>query len=167
MLRSLFIAGVPCTGKTWLGSWLAEHEGFIHVDAEKNHGSDLDKAGIHDEWDLALKSGRADELAEKIQGLTKPVVLNWGFPPSYLYFVRALQVAGIDTWWIHAKRDLARDAFSKRCGIDLRCFDRQMGEIERHWLLLELVFDNRTIEGLDDEGKQRHPQDLWQEIRSR
>ena len=57
MIRSLFISGVPCTGKTWLGSWLAEHEGFIHVDAEKNNGSDLDKAGIPHEWDLALKSG--------------------------------------------------------------------------------------------------------------
>jgi hypothetical protein len=167
MTRALFIAGVPCTGKTWLGSWLADNEDFIHIDAEKNHGSDLDAAGIHDEWNLALQSGRADGFARKIQELTKPVILNWGFPVSYLYFVRALQVAGIDTWWIHAESAPARSAFLKRGGIPLSCFDRQMSEIEKHWFLMELVFEGRIIRGLNDEGSQRLPKDLWQEMKSR
>src|SRR5438093_3341302 len=39
MAYHLFVAGVPATGKTWLGCWLAER-GYIHIDAEKalQHG---------------------------------------------------------------------------------------------------------------------------------
>ncbi|MEO5913567.1 MAG: hypothetical protein ABIS50_05005 [Luteolibacter sp.] len=164
MKSSFFVSGVPCTGKTWLGNWLFENEGFEHVDAEKNGGRDLDTVGIHHEWDSVASEGRADNLARKIAALPKPVVLNWGFPMSYLYFVRALQVAGIETWWIRADPQLARDAFISRGGINVACFDRQIGDINRNIALIELVFGTRIIDGLTTNGEQRHPSELWSEM---
>jgi shikimate kinase len=41
MTKHLFIAGVPATGKTWLGSWLAAERGYRHIGAEKNDGIDF------------------------------------------------------------------------------------------------------------------------------
>lgn len=167
MKPPIFVSGVPCTGKSWLGSWLSKERGFHHVDAEKNHGADLDALGIHHEWDLALSTGRAEALGEKVAKLPNPVLLNWGFPMSCLYFVRALQVAGIETWWIRADPALARKAFIERGGIDVKCFDKQMGDIERHSHLLEFVFGDHIVDGLRNDGTQRHPEELWHEISER
>ncbi len=164
MKSTFFISGVPCTGKTWLGNWLCENEGFEHVDAEKNGGRDLDTIGIHQEWDFVASTGRADYLAAKIATLPKPVVLNWGFPMSYLYFVRALQVAGIGTWWIRADPRLARNAFIARGGINVENFDRQIGDINRNLSLIDLVFGKRIIDGLRKNGEQRPPSELWAEM---
>lgn len=167
MNSSFFVSGVPCTGKTWLGSWLQENEGFQHVDAEKDKGRDLDTLGIHEEWDMVVQTGRAEALARKISTLSNPVILNWGFPLSYMYFVRALQVAGIPAWWIRADPSQARDAFTIRGGINVQCFDKQIGDINRNLLLIELVFGERIIEGLTASGVQRHPSELWSEIKLR
>jgi hypothetical protein len=164
MNSSFFVSGVPCTGKTWLGCWLAENEGFGHADAEKNEGRDLDTLGIHGEWDSVVNTGTADDLSRKVATLSMPLVLNWGFPMCYMYFVRALQVAGIETWWIRAEPALARGAFVARGGIDVQNFDRQIAAINRHRFLIELVFGERIIEGLTVTGEQRHPSDLWEEI---
>ena len=57
--RRLFIAGVPATGKSLLGQWLAENHGYIHIDAERDGGADLDRVGIHNKWDDLISTGRA------------------------------------------------------------------------------------------------------------
>ena len=164
MKPAFFVSGVPCTGKTWLGSWLSQERGFHHVDAEKNNGADLDAVGIRHEWNLTISTGRAEDLTKKIAALSKPVVLNWGFPMCYLYFVKALQVADIETWWIQTDPPLARKAFIERGGIDVKYFDKQMSDIVRHSLLLEFLFGDHVVEGLKADGTQRHPKDLWNEM---
>ena len=65
---------------------------------------------------------------------------------------------------LHAQRDQARTAFVSRGGIDPRCFDSQMNDIEREWLVISLVFGGRIIAGLNGDGSQRKPEDLWSEI---
>jgi hypothetical protein len=167
MNSSFFVSGVPCTGKTWLGNWLQENEGFHHVDAEKDNGRDLDTFGIHKEWDMVAQTGRAEAIATKISTLSNPVILNWGFPMSYMYFVRALQVAGMPAWWIRADPRQARVAFTARGSSDVQRFDHQIGAINQNLLLIELVFGERIIEGLTANGAQRHPSDLWLEIKLR
>ena len=52
--RNLFIAGVPATGKSWLGSWLAQEHGYLHIDAEEAGGEDFDSVNIRNEWDLSV-----------------------------------------------------------------------------------------------------------------
>jgi hypothetical protein len=162
--HGLFLAGVPATGKSWLGQWLAEEHGYVHIDAERNSGADFDRAGIHKEWDELILTGRATKFAKAIRALQKPVVINWGFPTRYLYDVSALLAEGIDNWWLHAQRNLARRAFIKRGRIDVVYFDRQMVDIEREWLPIKTVFGPRIVDGLRPDGSQRTPEEIWRDI---
>jgi hypothetical protein len=160
----LFIAGVPATGKSWLGQWLAESHGYVHIDAEIDGGADFDRAGVHDEWDDLISTGRAAKFVRAIGRLPKTVVVNWGFPTRFLYVVSALQAEGVKTWWFNAQPDAARRAFIKRDRKDPAAFDRQMADIEREWLLIASVFGSRIVEGLRIDGSQRRPEEIWREI---
>lgn len=165
MIRhDVFIAGVPATGKSWLGQWLAEEHGYIHIDAERDDGTDFDRVGIHRQWDELISTGRATKFVNAIRRLQNSVVVNWGFPTRYLYVVTALQAEGVNAWWFHAPRKLARQAFVARGGIDPIYFDRQMADIEREWLLITSVFGRRIVEGLRSDGSQRTPEEIWGEI---
>ncbi|TMA77890.1 MAG: hypothetical protein E6J74_42385, partial [Deltaproteobacteria bacterium] len=152
--HEIFVAGVPATGKSWLGQWLAEQHGYVHIDAERAGGADLDRAGVHNEWDQLISTGRATKFVNAIRKLPSSVVVNWGVPTRYLYVISALQAEGVHTWWFHAPRNLARLAFVARGGIDPVCFDRQMTDIEREWLLIKSVFGSRIVEGLRSDGSQ-------------
>ena len=162
--RNLFVAGVPATGKSWLGKWLAEKHGFIHIDAEVAGGADFDRMVVRNEWNELISTGRAPRFVKAIQKLGVPVILDWGFPTRYLYIVKALQEEGFHTWWFHASKDLARQAFAARGGIPLECFDRQMSDIEREWLLINSVFTPRIVEGLHPNGSQRTPEEIWHQL---
>lgn len=162
--QGLFIAGVPATGKSSFSQWLAEKHGYIHIDAEKAGGADFDQAGVRSEWDKLISTGRATQFVAAIRKLPNPVVVNWGFPTRYLYVVNALQAEGVSTWWLHAQRNTAREAFVKRGGIDPVYFDRQMADIEREWLLIASVFRPRIVEGLRPDGSQRTPTEIWCDI---
>jgi hypothetical protein len=162
--HDLFVAGVPATGKSWLGQWLAEEHGYVHIDAERAEGADFDRAGVHNEWDELISTGRATKFVNAICRLPSSVVVTWGFPTHYLYVVSALQAEGIHTWWFHASRNLARRAFVTRGGIDPVFFDRQLADIERDWLLIKSVFGPRIVEGLRSDGSQRTPEEIWREI---
>lgn len=165
MIRhDLFVAGVPATGKSWLGQWLAEEHGYVHIDAERDGGADFDRARVHYEWDELISTGRATKFVNAICRLPSSVVVNWGFPTRYLYVVSALQAEGIRAWWFHAPRNLARRAFVARGGIAPVCFDSQMADIEREWLLIKSVFRPCIVEGLRSDGSQRTPEEIWREI---
>ena len=99
-----------------------------------------------------------------IRKLPNPVVVNWGFQTRYLYVVSALQAEGLHTWWFHAQRNLARQAFVARGGMDPVYFDSQMADIEREWLLIASVFGPRIVEGLRPDGSQRTPKEIWGDI---
>jgi hypothetical protein len=166
MNKSFFLAGVPATGKTWVGRWLAENHGYVHIDAEKNIGADFDKVGMHEEWNKLIATGRASAFVASLRGKGKPVVINWGFPTRFLYVGAALQSAGIGAWWLHGCRAHARAAFLNRGSISPVCFDRQMDDIEREWSLYSLVFGPRIILGLNPDSSQRKPEDIWSDIKT-
>jgi len=169
--RLLFISGVPCTGKTLLGSYLADEHGYVHIDAERNNGADFDRAAIHREWDEFLNTGRAGTFIDAAARLEKPVILNWGMPMNFLPVVPALKAAGMEAWWLRADRALARVAFIEREKrkpeserIPTPCFDLQMGEIEKHWTQIQQEFQDHLVEGLRADGSQRSAAELWNEI---
>jgi len=164
MTSHCFIGGVPATGKSWLGNWLAGEQGYLHIDAEKDNGADFDRAGAHSEWDNLISTGHARSFIQAIGRQPQPVVLDWGFPTRYLYVVSALQEEGVRAWWLNADRALARAAFEKRGGIDLHCFDKQMTDVQREWTLIKYVFGSRIISGFSPDGSQRRPEHLWAEI---
>jgi hypothetical protein len=45
-------------------------------------------------------------------------------------------------------------------------FDPQMDDIERHWLLLTSVFGKHMLTGLNPDGSQRKPEEMWAEMTS-
>ena len=174
MPLNLFISGVPATGKTWLGNWLAQTRGYVHIDAEKNRGADLDRENLHREWKELLDTGRANNFIIAAERLKRPFVINWGFPMRYLSAVDALRRAGVDLWWLHADRGQARTALIEREKkkpeherIPVECFDRQMDEIEQHWSRIEQIFGKNMVDGLKPDGSQRPPDKLWAEIDAR
>ncbi len=162
----LFVAGLPCVGKSWLGSWLESEGLFLHVDAEVGDGSGLDELGIHTEWDRAI-GGDAGSLLRRLGQFDRPVVLNWGFPPHLLSGVKALAQSGIEPWWIDGKVAQARSAFKKRKTGRIEDFEAQIVAIKSDRSKIEAVFSGRVIQGLNADGSQRHPRDLWAEISKR
>jgi len=171
MQRILFISGVPATGKTWLGEWLVKEQGYIHIDAEKNNGADFDRLNLHREWDELVGVGRAHNFMAAVQRIGRPLVLNWGLPMRFLKVVAALKAEGVEVWWLRADRAQARAAFIEREKkkpeqerIPVECFDRQMDEIEKHWLRTEGLFGKNIVEGLNPDGSQRRPEEIWAEI---
>lgn len=164
--QHLFIAGVPATGKSWLGSWLAEQFGYLHIDAERENGADFDRSGLRPEWNCLINTGRATALVTAAVRKNLKLALNWGFPTRFLYVASALQAEGVTCWWLHARRDIARRAFVQRGGINSQLYDDQMDDIEREWLLISSVFNGRIITALCEDGTQRVPGELWSDIRA-
>lgn len=172
MPAHLFITGVPCTGKSWLGNWLATERGWMHIDAE--HWSDYESDGIHGAWDeFLMKTGRATDFIRAVSRKGRPMIVNWGLPMHDLFVVAALQAEGVATWWLSGERNHARKAFIEREAkkpeaqrISVERFDAQMREIDRHWLLIERLFGQHMIEGLTD-GAQRKPKELLEELTAR
>lgn len=83
-----------------LGTWLEEKQNYIHIDAEKNNGSDFEKAGLHPSWDNFLATGRGDEFLTAADKVGRPMVLNWGMPLNFLPIVSLLRDAGIRRAWL-------------------------------------------------------------------
>jgi hypothetical protein len=105
-MRLVLISGIPATGKTCFGNWLAREHGFLHIDLET---SPLLQDVMPME-PLAFigkaRAGRSD------------MVITWGFPPlpQYLAKVRDLHVAGLVAWWFDGDREAAFESFKDRPG---------------------------------------------------
>jgi hypothetical protein len=162
---------VPFTGKTLLGNWLQKNCGYIHIDAERENGVDLDDLEIHDEWNRFVFNRDTTSFMEAVERLKKPVALNWGFPAEFIHVPQALREQGFGLWWFDAKRSEARQAFINREGkkpkiqqIPVEKFDEQMEGIEAGWSDIEPLFKGNFIQGLDKSGQQREAGDLWKEI---
>ncbi len=164
-MRHLFIAGVPTSGKTCFGNWLVVHKSYLHLDAELPGGVDFDRARIHAEWDEVVATGRAEDFVARLNKLSQPVVISWGFRVCYLYIVAALKRAGIEAWWFQAPYAVARATFLARGGIHIQNFEVQMADIQREWLLLESVFQPRIIETLSSTGRLTCEQ-IWEHLGS-
>jgi hypothetical protein len=94
MIPNLFFAGVPATGKSWLGQWLAEERGYLHIDAEKGNGKHFTDLNLERQWDDLFNTGSASNFVEAVNLLGKPVIVNWGFPTDFLFAVSELQEKG-------------------------------------------------------------------------
>ena len=172
--RHLFFAGVPCTGKSLVGRWLADHKNYVHIDAEHEGGVHFDEAGVHGEWNKFLWDGRAREFVQALDKIGRPVVLNWGLPlweHDYSFVVPALQNESVSAWWFRGNYERAHAAFvarekgkpeNKRMSEDL--FDKQLAQIKRHWMLIERIFAPQMVNGLMPDGSQRSAEDIWAEI---
>src|SRR5882672_2875201 len=97
--RLLLLTGIPGTGKTEMGRFLAREHGFVHFDVEEFLATPQPQADI-------LR--RVDE--ERASG--KDVVVTWGFMPGQDEpAIRAIQRMGFRMIWFDCDRRAAHRVF--------------------------------------------------------
>jgi hypothetical protein len=113
--KLVLITGIPGTGKTTIGDFLANSYDFIHFDMEE--------------------TGRASEInsnVEKFVNINFPVdkniVLTWGFAPdeATIKTIGLLKSYGFDLFWFDGDHDVAREMCIKRGNFNESEFQEQM-----------------------------------------
>ncbi len=125
------ICGIPGTGKSIFAHWLEENKGFLCLAVEEEEP--LHRAGLAKLWEEIFTRRSVQPFLDALRKLDRPVVIEWGFPPSCLDVVRALRDAGTMVWWFDGDRQAARRKFIERSTVWVGCLDIQMIEIESEW----------------------------------
>jgi hypothetical protein len=155
----VLLAGVPAAGKTYFGNWLEEHQGFLHLDVEKD--GRLVSMGLDGAWNHCFQAGDVKPFVSSLRGIGRPVIVNWGFPPACLPVVQDLKDHGLVLWWFDADRDQARREFTKRGDVSLVAFERQVAAIAANWPAIEAVFQPNIVTTLDAEGRRMEPEEVY------
>jgi hypothetical protein len=149
----LLITGIPGTGKTTLGNYLAEHHGFRHLDFETG--------ALARFWRFGERGFRARLAAAKRR--TRNIVVTWGFvPDSQLDMVRAMRSLGFDWIWLDGDRAAARRAFIARGTVSVQMLDAQMERIAEHIDLATLR--PRIVDPFDSAGRFRPLEEVAAEL---
>ncbi|MFZ0816098.1 MAG: hypothetical protein WAM78_11295 [Candidatus Sulfotelmatobacter sp.] len=152
---------MPATGKSHFGKWLETEQGYVHVDAEMP--GQLARIGVHGLWDRSIETGDATALASALCSLGSPVVINWGFPPPLLPFVRALKDAGLALWWFDAEAAVSRAEYI-RAGRPTQAFDTQFRGIAAARQVIEAMFAPNIITTLDANAVRLSPATIFHAI---
>jgi hypothetical protein len=160
-MRDVLISGLPGTGKTSFGNWLQERHGYAHIDME----SFQDEA-LHGKWKDSLVKRDFREFAFLVRAAGRPVVLSWGFPPEFLWTIRALNLLGFMCFWFDAPEMLARDVILKRTGAIETEFDHQVSKIRATQKELLNFYDQRCVSVVLGRGRFREREDVFDQMRS-
>jgi hypothetical protein len=150
----IFIAGIPASAKSTYGRWLCREKGFLHLDVEEDGA--LRKSGLQRPWDDIFSCGSVLSFVAAAKAHEKPVAINWGFPPCFLWVAEKLKAAKVQIWWFDGDRRIARLRFIQRAKNratsavtveqHIEALDKQMASIESRWPEIKSVFAARTIE---------------------
>jgi hypothetical protein len=156
----ILLSGIPATGKSTFGRWLASDRGFAHVDVE-NGG--LGPVGLASAWGAVCQLPPPDvrPFITAVRALRRPVALDWGFPPACLPIVRALHDQGLTAWWFDGDRQAARAAFVRRATVPVDALDRQMGFIEADQALLDEFYAQRVVQAIGPDGSFTPPDRIF------
>jgi hypothetical protein len=95
-----------------------------------------------------------------MQELGGPVLLDWGFPPPFLWLVRSLNDAGVAAWWFDGDREAARANFIRRATVPVEALDAQMMEISKAWPEIEAFYGHRIINVISASGSCLPPEQI-------
>jgi hypothetical protein len=107
----LLLSGIPATGKSSFGRYLARDHNFAHYDLEC-HPRGWPHPELKPVWDWS----RAD-FAAQLKVFHPRVALDWGFPIGGISWVRELLAAGVRLVWFAGDIARARELFLKRGGV--------------------------------------------------
>lgn len=160
--RLILLSGIPASGKSTYGEWLAREKGFIHLDVE--HGV-LQRAGLKELWDRIFTEGiSVAPFIEGVRQFAVPVAIDWGFPPQCLPTVRAFHQHGVATWWFDGDREAARRAFIRRGTVSVADLDVQMRLIAERWAEITSFFGTRVINTINRDVTYIPPEQIFQHM---
>jgi hypothetical protein len=160
--RIIFIGGVPATGKTYFSRWLLREHGFTHVELEEKCARD--GLGLTHPWDVLRNHGDPHPLMAAVRRLGSAVVLDWGFPPAWMFCIQGFADGGAELWWFEGDRARAREEFAARASMPLHYFDRQLAKINRWWPEIAATFAHRQLHVLGAGGERLQPELIWAKI---
>jgi hypothetical protein len=152
-MRTVLISGIPATGKTRFGEWLAHDRGFLHLDLET---SPLIEDLLHIEPLAFIDKARAGN---------PDMVITWGFPPNppCVAKVREFRAAGLVPWWFDGDRAAALESYRQRPdypGTDFY-WDLQLAAIEQAWPELVDLYDDRRIDVISPGPTYLDPEEIF------
>lgn len=145
----LLLSGIPVTGKSSLGRYLARVHSFAHYDMEC-YPRGWPHPELKPQWDSSRSA-----FVKSLESLHRRIALDWGFPVACLPWVRELEAAGAKLIWLTGNRLRAREIFIARGGIDVGHFDVQLKAIEEAGLPAQLTC--LCVEALSDAGVLKEP----------
>lgn len=161
----LLVAGIPATGKSHLGRWLAREQGFVHVDVEE--AGRLRAVGLERVWQETFTEDDGSSLVAALKSLGPRVVLDWGFPPNWLHIVEDFKDGGAELWWFDADHVEARDEFVKRGTVPEAALDHQMNAIRWNWDDIHELFHPNILLVLGPDGRRMEPEAIWESMTTR
>ena len=152
----LLLSGIPASGKSSFGRYLACEHAFAHYDLECHP-----RGWPHPELKAIWDSSRANFVGE-LKRLHERIALDWGFPVGALPRVRQLLAVGVRLVWVAADIARARALFLQRGGIPVNNFDSQVQGIQQAGLpnVLQCV----RVEALTIAGTLKDPSEILAEI---
>lgn len=144
-MHQLLITGIPGTGKTTAGDYLAERHGFQHLDFE-------DMETLHPFMQFGERGFRKQLAA--LKQTKRDTVVTWGFvPDAQLGAVLLMRSLGFEWIWLDGDHDAARRVFLERGTVPEAALDVQMAKIARHIDLDKLR--PRIVNPFDENGNFR------------
>ncbi len=152
----MHLAGIPATGKSSFGRYLAREYGFVHYDLEC-FPRGWPVPSFHEVW-----ASSPYEFARRALSAHSRVAIDWGFPVGCLNIVDELKKAGARLVWFTGDITHARLLFVSRGGIPVENFDSQVTQIKA--ANLPAALEATVVEELKQEGGIRAPQEIFAEV---
>jgi|WetSurMetagenome_2_1015567.scaffolds.fasta_scaffold266380_1 adenylate kinase family enzyme len=150
----LFVCGVPAAGKSTFARHLVNAHQFMHYDLEV-YPSGWPDPSLKPTWDASRSA-----FVASVVGRHGNVVLDWGFHPQVLDWVRQLASAGCLVLWFAGTRTHATVAYTRRATGTTQDFVNQMRRIEDAGLPGSLPEGSIVVDAFDESGHQRDPHSL-------
>lgn len=155
----LLLSGIPGSGKSTFGRWLAAVHNFVHLDLEVR--GVLEEADLVAQWNHMFSPyGSVDPFCRAIKRFAAPVVLDWGFPFRKPGIAEALMRNDIDIWWFDGDRTAAKAAFDARGTTPSERFDQQIQDIDHYWPRVTSLVGDQMVRVIDRERFLRHEEIL-------
>jgi hypothetical protein len=163
------ISGIPATRKSTFGKWLQKNHRFLHLDLE--HDKDRPPRSLKGLWSRKFFTISSPEAAQSfiqdLKSLARPIAIDWGFPPEFLWAIEGFKQSGVLIWWFDGDPAAARNAFEQRGATPIECFDVQMNKIRRNLVNIQRLFESNSTVVLNSEGMYLRPEAIYDLIKSR